>query len=156
MKPKWYTVLFGLALWAQLVFGTSMTLWRDSLILFSDWQPNAVNVPNELNGFAELAARTIPPRDSVALLSQGSDEYTVEYVWLAVRLYPRRIWWLGMGPITSPINRWTPVDLYDLNWVREVRDRGIHYVLIVDLADAVPCQDNCIQFDTTRYLWVIK
>lgn len=153
MKSNRRIAAYGLLLWAQLVFGLGMTLWRDSLVLFSDWEPNAVNVPPQLDAWVEQAVRMIPPNETVGLLMPGNDEYTAEYARLAVLLYPRRVWWLGNGAVTSPINRWMPIDLHNSDWVAVFRERGIRHMFIFDLADIVPCPDHCLQFDATHYLW---
>jgi len=156
VKANWRTVLLVLALWMQLVFGLGMTLWRDALTLSGNWQIYAVNLPADLNRFAEFAIENIPARESVVYLTPPGEAYKMRYARLASWLYPRYLVWMATGPITSPISGWIPVDAHDSNWGDAVRARGIRYVMIEDLVETVPCQANCIRFDASRYLWVMK
>jgi hypothetical protein len=156
VKSNWRIALFALALWMQLVFGLGMTLWRDALTLSGHWQIYAVPLPSDLNQFAEFAKQNIPPDESVGYLTPPGEDYKVRYARLAVWLYSRRLEWLANAPVTSPISGWTPINLHDSNWVQILRERGIDYLLIEQLDDTVPCQVNCIRFDATRYLWVLR
>ncbi len=156
MKLNRRIALYALALWMQLVFGLGMTLWRDTLTLSGNWQIYMGSISHDLNGFTEFASQNTPPREIVGYLTPPSDDYLTRYARLAIELYPRRVVWLGNGPAESPITAWTSVDVRDSNWVRVLEKRDIRYVLIEGLADAVPCQQNCVRFDETRSLWVVK
>lgn len=156
MTSNWRFAIFALVLWAQLLFGLGLTLWRDTLTLAEHWQIYSVSLPADLNHFAEFATRTIPPRGEVAYLSPPSDKHMWRYSRLAVWLYPRRLIWLGVGPAKTPTTGWIPLDLNDANWLGALRARDIRYLLIEDLADTLPCSDECIRFDAARYLWALE
>lgn len=151
-KPNGRVALFALVLWGQLVFGLGMTLWRDSLILISDWKPYPAGVPREFDRFIELANRSSPTNSTVAYLSPTGDIYTARFARLSYFLYPREVLWFGAGPRTTAVSRWEEVDLNDPNWVRLIKGQKVNYVLIDDLPNSLPLSGTRIPFDQARYV----
>lgn len=151
-KPDGRVALTALVLWGQLVFGLGMTLWRDSLILFSDWKPYPSFVPREFDRFIELAIQSSPANSTLVYLSPTGDVYTARFARLSYFLYPREVLWLGAGPRTTVISRWAEVDLADANWVRLIKDQKVNFVLIDDIPSPLPLSGERIPFDSARYV----
>lgn len=146
---------FALLLWAQLIFSLGLTLWRHSLVFFSDWTSYPSGVPATYDEFITLALQHCPADAPTIYLSPPGDVYTARYARIHYFLYPRQIVWLGLGPITSPVARWQPFDLSADQLQQAVNHYEAGCLLVEDVPTPGPLvSGQSIQFDSARYILI--
>jgi hypothetical protein len=145
--------LFALLLWVQLVFGLSLTLWRHSLVLFSDWEVYPPYVAPEFDNFLALALDSCPAGSKIIYLSPGGDMYTSRFARLHYFLYPSSVeWWSPDEPLL-PLDRWRQIDLEMGRLASLIEERNAACVL-ADGLEMPPIGQKQIVFDDRRSLFI--
>jgi hypothetical protein len=145
--------LFALLLWAQLVFGMSMTLWRHSLVLFSGWAVYPPYVESQFDDFIKLAADTCPPEATMIYLAPGSSEHTARFARLHYFLYPHSVVWWSPNPALTPLDRWQQVDVNEEDIDARIEGMGTACLLVEDLPAPILRQKG-LQIDARRHLYI--
>lgn len=145
--------ILAIVLWAQLVFGVGMTLWRFALVMSSEYQGYPTYAPRDYDAFVEFGLRNIPPFAKVAYVSPPGDKYTARYARWQYFLYPRDLLWLGLGPRESRIDHWVPSLLEDVPLT--LKTEAIDAVIAEDLDKRILLDRASLRYDDSRFIIII-